>query len=66
MSPIPLIYAISPKLVQFKFLHFNAKHGKAIAVLDKISVPAAKHCQELYCAVHELLGGKVRAFQSLG
>ncbi len=51
MSPILLKNANFPKFVQFQFLHFDAEHGKSIAVLDKISVPG-KHCLELYCAVH--------------
>ncbi len=58
MSPIHLKNLIFPKFVQFQFLHFNAEHSKSIAVLGEISVPA-KHCQELYCAVHELLGKSV-------
>ena len=42
--------AIFPKYVKFQFLHFNARHGKSIAVLDKISVPG-KDCQDLICTV---------------
>ena len=62
LAPV-LLQTLTPNLLlschphirkcEFQFLHFNAEHGKLIAVLDK-SVPG-KHCQELYCAVHKML-----------
>ena len=56
---------ISQIFVQFQFLHFNAEHGKSIAVLDEISQcpeTTAKNCtvQCLNCK------GRVRAFQFSG
>ena len=44
-----------------KFVLYQFQHSKSIAVLNKISVPG-KHCQELYCVVHELLGEKCGLF----
>ena len=63
MSPILLKNANFPKFVQFQFLHFDAEHGKSIAVLDSSAREALLIIvlRSACCA-----RGKERAFQSAG